>query len=105
MGTQKNRLNEKVLLSAENTLKLIDKERNTILLSKVCLTGPMVVQQLHNHFLVKYRYFFFLALYVQIYLLTCRASGPNHDYCILYLVQVTQDHTENGNMRQKIQLQ
>ena len=42
LGTQKNHLNETVLLSTQNTcFKLLSKKKNTILRSQVFLSGPM----------------------------------------------------------------
>ena len=40
MGTLKNRLNETVLLSTQNTFKLLDKKIIAILAKFLCLTGP-----------------------------------------------------------------
>ena len=42
MGTQKNHLNEMVLLSnPKHMFKLIDREKMTFYAQKFCLTGPM----------------------------------------------------------------
>ena len=40
MGTQKNRLDETVLLGTQNTFKLMDKKRNAILLKLFLLNWP-----------------------------------------------------------------
>ena len=41
VGTQKNRLNEMVLLSTQYMFRLLGKKIIAFLLSKFCLTGPM----------------------------------------------------------------
>ena len=46
MGTQKNHLDEAVLLSTQNMFKLMGKKIITILHLKNCLTGPMVLGML-----------------------------------------------------------
>ena len=47
MGTQKNRLNETVLLGTQNMLRLVGKKKITIL-HLCCSTGPMEYVRMSN---------------------------------------------------------